>query len=291
MEGPVRARTHTLLHAIAGDETFDLVHAIAFPLPALTIFEMLGVPEDDIAQLKDWCGARALITFGRPAPEQQLEIATNIVAYRRYLRELVIAKADEPGDDLTSALLDDPTDLAPEEIASILFSLSFAGHETTTNLIGNAVRRLLEEPSRWEALVADPTLIPSAVEEVLRYDSSVPIWRRLTTRPTRVGAVDLPEGAKVLLWLAATGRDDDIFPTPDVFDVRRPNVRHHLAFGKGIHFCLGANLSRLELRVVLEELTARYPSLRLVDDQTVTYHPNMSFRGPERLLVRPRGEA
>jgi cytochrome P450 len=289
MEGPVRARTRMLLDEITGDEPFDLVHAIAFPLPALTIFAMLGVPEDDIAQLKDWCGARALITFGRPAPEQQLEIATNIVAYRRYLRELVVAKADDRGDDLTSALLDDPTDLAPEEIASILFSLSFAGHETTTNLIGNAVRRLLEEPSRWAALVADPTLIPSAIEEVLRYDSSVPIWRRLTTRPTRLGAVELPEGAKVLLWLAATGRDDDVFPTPDVFDIRRPNVRHHLAFGKGTHFCLGANLSRLELRVVLEELTARYPTLRLVEDQTVTYHPNMSFRGPERLLVRPQG--
>jgi cytochrome P450 len=288
MEGPVRERTRTLLDAIDGNETFDLIHAIAFPLPALTIFDMLGVPEDDIAQLKEWCGARALLTFGRPAPEQQLEIATNIVAYRRYLRELVVAKAGHPGDDLTSALLDDPTNLAPDEIASILFSLSFAGHETTTNLIGNSVRCLLEEPARWAALVADPTLIPNAVEEVLRYDSSVPIWRRLTTRPTTLAGVDLPAGSKLLLWLAAAGRDPDVFPEPDLFDIRRPNVRHHLAFGKGIHYCIGANLSRLELKVVLEELTVRYPSLRLVDDQTVTYHPNMSFRGPERLLVGPR---
>ena len=151
------------------------------------------------------------------------------------------------------------------------------------------MRRLLEEPARWAALVADPTLIPNAVEEVLRYDSSVPIWRRLTTRPATVGDVELPAGAKVLLWLAATGRDATVFPEPERFDITRPNVRHHLAFGKGIHFCIGANLSRLELRVVLEEMTARYPALRLVEDQTVTYHPNMSFRGPERLLVEPGG--
>jgi cytochrome P450 len=109
MEGPVRERTRTLLDAIAGATTFDLVHAVAFPLPALTIFDMLGVSEADIPQLKEWCGARALLTFGRPAPEQQLEIATNIVAYRRYLRDLVLAKTDHPGDDLTSALLGDPS--------------------------------------------------------------------------------------------------------------------------------------------------------------------------------------
>jgi len=289
MEGPVRQRTRTLLDAIAGESVFDLVHAVAFPLPALTIFDMLGVPEGDIPQLKEWCGARALLTFGRPAPDQQLAIATNIVAYRRYLRELVLAKADEPGDDLTSALLDDPTDLAPEEIASILFSLSFAGHETTTNLIGNTMRRLLEEPARWAAVAVDPSLIPNALEEVLRYDSSVPIWRRLTTRPTTLAGVELPAGAKVLLWLAATGRDADVFAGPDDFDLRRPNARHHLAFGKGIHFCLGANLSRLELKVVLEELAARYPALRLVEGQALTYDPNMSFRGPERLLVAVEG--
>ena len=123
---------------------------------------------------------------------------------------------------------------------------------------------------------------------MLRYDSSVPIWRRLTTRPTTLAGVDLPAGGKLLLWLAAAGRDPDVFPEPDLFDIRRPNVRHHLAFGKGIHYCIGANLSRLELKVVLEELTVRYPSLRLVEGQTVAYHPNMSFRGPERLLVRCR---
>jgi cytochrome P450 len=172
-----------------------------------------------------------------------------------------------------------------EQIASILFSLSFAGHETTNNLIGNCVRRLLEDPQRWAALVDDPALIPAAIEETLRYDTSVPVWRRVTTKPVTVGGVDLPAGAKLFLWLASTGRDPDVFDDPDSFDLTRANARHHLAFGKGIHFCIGANLARLEARIALEELTARCPTLRLVTDQHLTFHPNISFRGPEKMLV------
>jgi len=172
-----------------------------------------------------------------------------------------------------------------EQIAPILFSLSFAGHETTNNLIGDCVRRLLEDPQRWAALVDDPTLIPAAIEETLRYDTSVPVWRRVTTKPVTVGGVDLPEGAKLFLWLASTGRDPDVFDDPDSFDLTRANARHHLAFGKGIHFCIGANLARLEAKIALEELTARHPTLRLVSDQHLTFHPNISFRGPEKMMV------
>jgi cytochrome P450 len=149
---------------------------------------------------------------------------------------------EDRADDLTSDLLaihdEDPERLTLAEIASILFSLSFAGHETTTGLIGNTVRRLLEEPARWDALVAEPALIPAAVQETLRYDPSVPVWRRVTTRPATLAGIHLPEGAKVLLWLA------------------------------------------------VEELIHRFPHLRLVDGQTLTFHPNISFRGPQALWVR-----
>ena len=147
-----------------------------------------------------------------------------MAAYRGYLRELVAAKADARADDYCSALLaihdEDPEALTHEEIASILFSLSFAGHETTNYLIGNLVRRLLEDRARWEAVVADPSLIPAAVEETLRYDTSVPVWRRVTKRPVTLGGVALPAGAKLFLWLAATGRDPDVFPEPERFDLR-----------------------------------------------------------------------
>ena len=212
-----------------------------------------------------------------------------MAAYRGYLRELVTAKAAERGDDYCSALLaihdEDPDALTHEEVASILFSLSFAGHETTNYLIGNLVRRLLEDRSRWEAVVADPALIPGAVDETLRYDTSVPVWRRVTKRPVTLGGVALPEGAKLFLWLAATGRDPAVFPEPDRFDPGRENARHHLAFGKGIHYCAGASLGKLEARLAVEGLATRFPGLRLVDGQQIPFHPNISFRGPLELWV------
>ena len=133
---------------------------------------------------------------------------------------------------------------------------------------------------------AQPDLIPGAVEETLRYDPSVPVWRRVTTRPVTVGGVDLPEGARLFLWLAAGGRDGSVFPDPDSFDLGRANAGQHLAFGLGLHYCLGANMGRLETRLALEELARRYPRLRLATGQELTFHPNISFRGPQVLRVR-----
>jgi cytochrome P450 len=287
----IRATTRALLDEVAGAAEFDLVAALAFPLPAYTIFSLMGVPRRDWEQLKRWCGDRAALSWGRPAPSEQVEIARNIADYRRYLRDLVDAKAGARGDDLTSELLaihdEDPERLTRAEIASILFSLGFAGHETTTGLIGNLVRRLLEDPARWAGIVDDPGLLPMAVEETLRFDPSVPVWRRVTTRPVTLGGVALPEGAKLFLWLAATGRDARVFPEPERFDLARPNADRHLAFGKGLHYCPGASLGRLEARLALEELARRFPRLRLVEGQTLTFHPNISFRGPQSLRVRP----
>jgi cytochrome P450 len=290
MAPTIRATARELLDVVGDTDRFDLVAALAFPLPANTIFSLLGVPTDDYEQLKRWCGYRAALSWGRPDPDDQVEIAGNLVAYRRYLRELVEAKVEDRADDLTSDLLaihdEDPERLTLAEIASILFSLSFAGHETTTGLIGNTVRRLLEEPARWDALVAEPALIPAAVPETLRYDPSVPVWRRVTTRPATLAGIHLPEGAKVLLWLAATGRDPSMFPDPDRFDLHRTNADKHLAFGAGLHYCLGASLGKLEARLAVEELIHRFPHLRLVDGQILTFHPNISFRGPQALWVR-----
>jgi hypothetical protein len=289
MEPTIRATLEELLGVIDASEPFDLVSALTFPLPATIIFSFMGVPPEDYAQLKVWGGHRATLAWGRPAPAEQIEHATNMAAYRRYLRDLVGAKADDRADDFASALLaihdEDPEALTHEDIASILFSLSFAGHETTNYLIGNAVRRLLEDPVRWEAVVADPGLIPGAVDESLRYDPSVPVWRRVTTRPVTLGGVDLPEGAKLFLWLAAAGRDAAVFDDPDRFDAERANAKRHLAFGKGIHFCLGSALGKLEAQLALEALTTRWPGLRLVEDQAFTFHANISFRGPQQLWV------
>jgi cytochrome P450 len=288
----IEATTTRLLDAVAGQEEFDLVETLAFPLPANIVFSLMGVPGADFGQLKQWCGYRAALAWGRPAPEDQVEIATSMAAYRKYLRDLVDAKAREPADDLTGDLIaihrEAPERLTLDEIASILFSLSFAGHETTTGLIGNTVRRLLEDPSRWAEITAHPDLIPGAIDETLRYDPSVPVWRRVTTRPVALAGVDLPEGARLFLWLAAAGRDEEAFDGPGEFDMSRTDADRHLAFGKGLHYCLGANLGKLETQIAIAELARRYPALRLVPDQQFTFHPNISFRGPQVLLVRTR---
>jgi cytochrome P450 len=204
----------------------------------------------------------------------------------------VDAKKTQPGDDVTSDLItiheENPGRLTLDEIASILFSLSFAGHETTTGLISNTVRRLLEDPARWAAIAGNPGLIANAVEESLRYDPSVPVWRRVTTRPVTLAGVDLPAGARLFLWLAASGRDAAAFADPDTFDLRRPDAERHLAFGKGLHYCLGANLGKLEAQIAITELARRYPGLWLAPGQRLTFHPNISFRGPQVLTVQAR---
>jgi cytochrome P450 len=286
----IEATTARLLDVVDGSDEFDLVETLAFPLPANIVFSLMGVPAEDFARLKQWCGYRAALAWGRPAPEDQVEIATSMAAYRKYLRDLVDLKAREPGDDLASDLIaihrEAPERLTLDEIASILFSLSFAGHETTTGLIGNAVRRLLEDPGRWTEIVAHPDLIPGAIDETLRYDPSVPVWRRVTTRPVTLAGVDLPAGARLFLWLAAAGRDTEAFDRPGDFDMSRTDAAHHLAFGKGLHYCLGANLGKLEAQIAVTELARRYPALRLAPDQQLSFHPNISFRGPQVLKVR-----
>jgi cytochrome P450 len=282
----IRAIVDQLLDTIDPAVPFDLVASLTFPLPATVIFRFLGIPERDWQQLKQWCGHRASLAWGRPTPTEQVHHAENMAAYRGYLRGFVARKIPEREDTFTSALLEihakEPQALAQEEITSILYSLTFAGHETTNYLIGNMVRRLLEEPTRWDTVVEDPVLIANAVDETLRYDTSVPMWRRVTKRSVTLGGVELPEGAKLLLWLAASGRDTAVFPEPETFDLRRTDMSKTLSFGKGIHYCLGAALGKLEAQLALEALTHRFPRLRLVEGQALKFHPNISFRGPKR---------
>lgn len=285
----IRTTVAQLLDAINPAAPFELVASLTFPLPTTIIFGLLGIPRHDWQQIKAWCGHRASLVWGRPTPAEQVQHVENMAAYRNYLRAFITHKAQERDDSLTSALLaihdDDHASLTQEEICSILFGLTFAGHETTNYLIGNVIRRLLEEPTRWDALVADPALISGAVDETLRYDPPVPVWRRVTTRPAKIGGVDVPAGAKLFLWLAASGRDAAVFPDPETFDLQRTDTFKTLAFGRGIHHCLGSALGKLEAQLAIEALTSRFPRLRLVESQTLSFPPNLSHRGPQALWV------
>lgn len=286
----IRRRCHELIdQMLATDAPAEFVKALAFPLPGETVFRFIGFPEGDDEILKSWCGDRKEFSWGRPSVAKQVNVAENMLAYWEYCREFTAKKRNERGDDFASELLaawdNDPEDLTYHEVESIVYGLSFAGHEAVTNLICNALLCLLPRRNTWQEIVSDPKLIRNAVEEVLRFDSSQISWRRITTRETVIGEWKLPADAKIFLNFAAANRDDSVFENPDQFDIHRSNANRHISFGKGIHFCLGPHLARLEVSIVLETLAERIPSIRLTPDQDLSFFPNITFRGPEEMQV------
>jgi cytochrome P450 len=290
LEPHVQQRAQELVgEMVRGGAPAEFVRAVAFPLPGEIVFRVIGFPESDDAMLKAWCGDRKTFAWGMPSPERQREIAEHMVAYWRYCREFTKRKCDEPGDDFTSELLaahrESPEQLTYREVESIVYGLSFAGHDPVTALIGNSLLCLLTRRDQWDELVADHSLIPNAVEEVLRYESSQISWRRVATRDCTLGGVDVPAGTHLFLMFAAANHQPDLFPEPERFDIHRQNAFRHISFGKGIHYCLGANLAKMEARAVLAALADQVPSIRIVEGQELTRFPNITFRGPERLMV------
>ncbi|CAB4925037.1 unannotated protein [freshwater metagenome] len=267
----------------------DVFADLAFPLPALTGFSLLGFPAEDIELLKSWCANRVAFTYGRAAPDEQVRIATSVANFWRYTNDFVAQRIAEPVDDLASDLarrhLEEPEEFTPRDVATVLFEMAVASHETTTNALTNGLRRLLEHRDQWEALVADPSRITNAVEECLRFDGSVMGWRRRATRDVELAGVTIPADATVLILLASANHDPERFERPEAFDVCRKEARSHMTFGKGVHFCQGAPLARMELRVVLELLTARAPDMRIVPGQHYSFTPNITMRGLNQLLV------
>ncbi len=277
----------------------DIVSALTYSFPAQVLFAVLGVPEAAVPQVKAWAGNRIKLYYGRPSAAEQLEMTADLVPFWRYVVALVAEKARAPGDDLTSDLIrmraGDDNVISLNEIASCMITLLVAGHETTTAQLSNALLHLLPDEaqatgdsarqSHWQALREQPALIPQALEEMMRYDPSVCAWRRLALAPSRIGGVDIPAGANLLLMLHAANRDPALFPEPDVICLSRDKLKEQLAFGYGIHYCVGAPLARLEMRILLETLLAELPSLRLIAGQAIDYPRNISFRGPLSLWV------
>jgi cytochrome P450 len=267
----------------------DLVRDLTWDLPALVIFNIIGVPDEDVPWVKAGTGSRVLFNWGYPTDAEQVKLAQDSATFWRYAEKLVADRTVSPRDDFSSDLIQardrEEQPLSAQEVTTVLFSLLTAGHETTTSLLGNAFRWLLSHRDAWEAICHDPALIPNAVEEVLRIEPSVFSWRRKTRHAVEIGGVQVPADANLLVMLGAANRDPEVYPDPDRFDIRRPNAKDNLAFGWGPHICLGAPLARLEARVVIEELSRRLPSLRLVEGHKPGYTPNTSFRGPDSLLV------
>jgi cytochrome P450 len=269
----------------------DMIGDFAWAFPALVLFRVLGLPETDLVRVKEGSRYRGVVIYGRASEEQQARAARQLASFWQYAGGLVEARTKNPGDDFVSALLKardvdgDNDALEPAEATSIMLMMLFAGHETTTNLLGNSFRWLLADRASWEAICREPSLIPNAIEEVLRFDSSVITWRHKAKQAVEIGGVPVPAQAKLLLMLGSANRDPAVFEDPDRFDIRRPNAREHLSFGYGIHNCLGAPLARLEARVVLKEISRRLPALRLAANTTLEFPANISMRGPQSLQV------
>jgi cytochrome P450 len=279
----VREIADELLTAMTGRAEVDLIAAYAFPLPIRVICELLGVPMADRARFRELSDTMAAgVVAGDRLPGAYAGMLD-------YMRELVARKRAEPGDDLVSALIDvrDEGDgLTENELVSTVFLLLFAGHETTTNLIGNGVLTLLADRDRWELLRTEPSLLPTAVEELLRFESPVETATyRVAAEPLEIGGVRIPEGEPVLIGLQAGNRDHARFASPDRVELARSH-NPHLAFGHGIHYCLGAPLARLEGQVALGLLLARYPELRLAGGaEILQWRPGVLLRGLVRLPV------
>ncbi|MEU2794525.1 cytochrome P450 [Streptomyces sp. NPDC007100] len=282
----VQKITDDLLDAMlaAPDGRADLVEALAFPLPMTVICELLGVPDIDREAFRAW--SNELIS---PTGEEEAAAAARDMS--GYLAGLIEDKRQAPGEDLLSALVrtsdEDGDQLSRQELLGMAFLLLVAGHETTVNLIANGVRALLRHPAQLAALRADASLLDNAVEEMLRYEGPVEnaTWR-FTTEPVEIGRTVVPAGAFVLVGLAAAGRAAERFTDPDTFDITR-ETRGHMAFGHGIHFCLGAPLARMEGRIAVRTLLDRCPELALdTGADALTWRTGMLMRGPHHLPVR-----
>ena len=267
----------------------ELMADLLFDLPALVILKMLGFPDEQAPAIKEGAKNRILFVWGRPTEAEQTRLAAGLAGFFRLCRALVDARLARPADDLTSELLrvragnDDILSL--DVIASILFAFFTAGHETTSSLLGNSIVQLLRHREAWDRIVAQPALIPAAVEEILRYDSSVISWRRKTRRALEIAGVRIPQDAQLLLLLGAANRDEEVFENPDQLDLERHNAAEHLSFGSGIHRCLGAALAQMEARVTLELLSRRLPGMELAAEQHFDYLPNICFHGPRAVHV------
>jgi cytochrome P450 len=287
----IRELTNTYIDQFIRHGKADLVAEFAYEIPALVAFAIMGVPDEDVERAKQFSNRLALFTWGYPSDAQQQQLAAGMGQYWTYAKEHVQRRLKEPTDDYISELIRAWRTPGNEELfdenylTTTMMNFLFAGHETTTNATANGLLALLQHRDQWDALCADPSLAGGAVEEVLRYSSSVIAWRRDVVKDVVLGGITIPAGSKVLAVTGSANHDESVFPDPQEFDITRSNAHKHMAFGFGRHLCLGAPLARIEMQIFFEELARRLPHMRLTEGQEFTYSPNTSFRGPDHLFV------
>ncbi|SMX67653.1 Cytochrome P450 [Brevibacterium sp. 239c] len=277
----VISRVETML--ARADKDGELVRDLAYDIPTITILTLIGADVSKVDTYKRWSDSRAAMTWGDLSDEEQIPHAHNLVEYWQECLQLVAGAHKNGGDSMTADLVraqSEGAEITDHEIASVLYSLLFAGHETTTTLIGNCFRVLLNHPEQWQTIIDDEKKIPAAVDEVLRYSGSIVGWRRKALKDAEVGGVSIKEGEELLLLMGSANRDADRFDNGEEFDIGRSNAREHLSFGFGIHYCLGNMLAKLQAKICLQEVTRLAPNLQLVGPDSIDFRKNLSFRVP-----------
>jgi cytochrome P450 len=286
MRPRIQAIVDATLDRVAPNGHMDLIADFAFRLPVVVICEMLGIPKEEHEVF--FMGAR---TGGRlldPVPLSRAEIDeanAGSLMQAEYFRSLFELRRRQPGEDLTSQLVqaeEEGSKLSNEELTANIILLFGAGHETTVNLIGNGLLALARNPDQLRLLQSKPLLIVNAIEELLRYDSSVQLTGRTALEDVEVGGTQVAKGESVLCLLGAANRDPSVYPDPDRLDITRANIRP-LSFGGGIHFCLGAQLARIEGEVAISTLLRRFPNLKLDNPGNPDWRQTFVLRGLNRL--------
>jgi len=279
-EESIRMIARDLVGALADAGGGDLVEDLAKPLPTIVIADLLGVPREDRKAFRQWSDQLIQDNPDDPAASSRaMEGGANLLAY---FADLIALRRRSPQDDLLTALITAEIDgdrMGEDELFGMCVLLLVAGNETTTNLVSNSAVLFAQNPDQWRAVTVEPSLLPGAIEECLRFDSPVQALARTLTHPIEVHGRTISEGDKVLLVYGSANRDEREFTEPDTFDIAR-SVDRQLAFGHGIHFCLGAPLARLEAQIAYSEILARSP------DWTVTGEPERMHSGPIRGLLR-----
>lgn len=295
LEGEMRAIAARLIERVADEGACDFVRDVAVPLPVAMIAGQIGMGEEDHERVKRWSDA-FVDRLGRMIPkEREIECAREVVEFQHAIKAGIDARRDAPTDDILSDLvharLEGERPLEDAEIMSIVQQLMVAGNETTTSALAGGLLQLIANPDQMEKAVAaadagDARAIGNLVEEVLRTESPTSGMWRVVVEDTELGGVTMPRGAMVQLRYAAANRDPAKFPHPDRFDMARTNARAHLAFGKGIHMCVGNMLSRKEIAVAFDELLERLTAFEVADEDAIAVLPNILLRGVTRLPIR-----
>lgn len=285
-----------MLAATADGSSLDFVEAFAVPLPVTVIAKALNVPDDRLADFKRWSDASIVGIGTNISIEERLAAEREVIEFQKYFAHQLESREISPQDDLLTNLLnarinrdedgiDDIDPLTMAEMLSIIQQLLVAGNETTTKMLTEMMRLLGEHPGEWQKLREHPERARSIVEETLRLSTPVQGMFRVVRHDTTVAGVDIPAGARVVVMYAAANRDSNVFDEPESFRPGRDGATDHLAFGRGIHYCAGAALARLEGKVALEELACRLSSFELDAANTFEYHPSFMLRGLKRLDV------